>query len=724
MKKLFFLLVLILVPLCVLCACNEETPEASVPICQHRDTDDNALCDKCNESYTDGIDVLPPETAEPHTHVWGEWTETASPTCTTSGTKTRTCPCGEVQTESVPSSGHLPSDTWSCDESSHWKTCTRPDCRAELSKTTHVIALDRGSDSLYHWEICTQAGCNVILNKALHTPASDWTSDGAYHWKPCTQQGCRAEIRKAAHAPASTWTSDGSHHWQACTQAGCLVELNKAPHIPLSELAGDDTHHWRPCAQTGCTEKLCQATHTYGDPQQVGSSTCTAGAQSYRICGACLYQKFEGTVTPPGHLPAVAWSKDTTHHWKVCTRTGCNELLSRAPHSFDGENSCTVCLYHSDVDPGIVFTLQGGTYAVTDYTGAADAVVIPATYLGAAVTEIGEGAFADCDTLLLVHLPAGITAIRASAFAGCDNLKDIILAAESMLATIGEGAFLNCSSLKSVIVPNSVTEIGLSAFEGCSALESITLPFVGKTPNDAKKTHLGNIFGADSRMGNQKRVPTSLQTVVISGGTAIPDNAFYGCSSLTSITIPTGTESIGFYAFHHCDELLTFTIPENVVTIGEWAFSSCAKLTSISIPAAVTDIGIYGFAYCKALTTVTFAPNAQLTSLRDNLFMDCEKLDGIVLPAGLTKISYSVFENCTSLSAITIPASVANIGTYAFRGCTKLASVSFEDPTGWWTAIYFDMPPETPIPTSDLSDTGTAATSLTKTYCSDYLKRI
>ena len=50
MKKLLCILSLLLALVCVFAACNEE-------VCQHRDADDNALCDKCSESYTDGTDV-------------------------------------------------------------------------------------------------------------------------------------------------------------------------------------------------------------------------------------------------------------------------------------------------------------------------------------------------------------------------------------------------------------------------------------------------------------------------------------------------------------------------------------------------------------------------------------------------------------------------------------------------------------------------------------------
>ena len=95
MKKSLILLVLTAL-LCLVCAlaltaCEEE-PEAPAPVCQHRDADDNALCDKCNESYTDGTDVTVPPT---HAHSWSAWSVTTPATCNAAGVETRTCACGE-----------------------------------------------------------------------------------------------------------------------------------------------------------------------------------------------------------------------------------------------------------------------------------------------------------------------------------------------------------------------------------------------------------------------------------------------------------------------------------------------------------------------------------------------------------------------------------------------------------------------------------------------------
>ena len=41
-----------------------------------------------------------------HTHAFGDWEETTPATCTADGVKTRTCACGETETQTIPATGH------------------------------------------------------------------------------------------------------------------------------------------------------------------------------------------------------------------------------------------------------------------------------------------------------------------------------------------------------------------------------------------------------------------------------------------------------------------------------------------------------------------------------------------------------------------------------------------------------------------------------------------
>ena len=53
------------------------------------------------------------------------------------------------------------------------------------------------------------------------------------------------------------------------------------------------------------------------------------------------------------------------------------------------------------------------------------------------------------------------------------------------------------------------------------------------------------------------------------------DYAFYGCSVLTSLTLPSGVTSIGYRAFEGCSGLTSLTIPSGVTEIGGCTFYGC-----------------------------------------------------------------------------------------------------------------------------------------------------
>ena len=60
--------------------------------------------------------------------------------------------------------------------------------------------------------------------------------------------------------------------------------------------------------------------------------------------------------------------------------------------------------------------------------------------------------------------------------------------------------------------------------------------------------------------------------------TSIGDGAFYDCSGLTGVAIPSSVTSIGDSAFYDCSGLKSVTISEGVTSIGDFAFYGCSVI--------------------------------------------------------------------------------------------------------------------------------------------------
>ena len=211
------------------------------------------------------------------------------------------------------------------------------------------------------------------------------------------------------------------------------------------------------------------------------------------------------------------------------------------------------------------------------------------------------------------------------------------------------------STVSSDGITYTVTSIGHNAFYKCSSLTSVTIP---------------------------------------NSVTSIGYSAFEGCSSLTSVTIPNSVTSIGHSAFEGCSSLTSVTIPNSVTSIGGDTFYQCSSLTSVTIPNSVISIGYSAFEGCSSLTSVTI-PNS-VTSIGSRTFFECSSLTSVIIPNSVTSIGIYAFVRCSKMTSITIGSNITSIGQYAFYDCNNLSKVNVSNLSAWCD-IYFENEYSNPL---------------------------
>lgn len=410
-----------------------------------------------------------------------------------------------------------------------------------------------------------------------------------------------------------------------------------------------------------------------------------------------------------------------------CGESMGEQLVYEAPlgHQMSG-NECTRCglLVESQ---GLKYVCVGASYYMVVGMGSCTDrhLIIPATYSGLPVKEIGSDAFSR-KSFVSVFIPDSVSTIRKNAFNGCSGLKSVSLG--NSVVSVEEGAFSGC------------TNIEYNEYGGAR--------YLGNKDN----SYVALIESADK---NIVECEINQDTKVIAAG------AFAGCGKLREITVPSRVKTIGAKAFYDCTNLLSVTLGSALTDIGDKAFLYCHKLVEvydlspvifvtaeqfggsyigyyaldvftsrteesnlslnenkfafydngevrylmayhgenvkIDLPATgdyemyshafanldiesadasagPTSIGTYAFKNCKKLTSVLLPDG--MTAIAGGAFEGCAVLNDIDIPAGVTSIGSHAFMDCKALTSMVLPAGVTAVSDYTFMGCTSLENVS------------------------------------------------
>ena len=170
---------------------------------------------------------------------------------------------------------------------------------------------------------------------------------------------------------------------------------------------------------------------------------------------------------------------------------------------------------------------------------------------------------------------------------------------------------------------------------------------------------------------------------------SISEGMFYGCKTLTSITIPNSVTSIdgNFKSCIKLKEIIAASGSNSYSSIDGVLFNK-AKTTLITypigkegtnytIPNSVTTIKSIAFYGCTKLTAVTM-PNG-ITTIENAAFAGCTGIEYITIPNGVTTIDFETFAECSGLKHVIFGSGVTSIEDFAFSGCTGLLGMNLLD---------------------------------------------
>jgi hypothetical protein len=333
------------------------------------------------------------------------------------------------------------------------------------------------------------------------------------------------------------------------------------------------------------------------------------------------------------------------------------------------------------VEAQFITETNSGAITIDGYTGSGGDIGIPGILNGLPVVAIRGLAFYGQTSLTSVTISNGVSSIGNAAFYGCANITNISL--PNSMGSIAANAFESCLSLGSITIPAGVTSLGDSVFLTCNGLTAINV----SSTNPVYSSVAGVLF--------DKGKMTLIETpVLISGSYTVPntvtsvgDNAFYGCSNLTAISLDTNLMSIQSSAFAYCTGLTSLNIPGAVTNIGPSIFLGDNGLAAITVATnnpAFAGVGGVLFDHNKttliqyppAATTNNYVIPGTVTNIATSAFSYCNNLTNVTIPAGVAIIGDQAFEYCQNLMAVTVPNSVTNLGNMAFYNCTSLTQAA------------------------------------------------
>ncbi len=292
------------------------------------------------------------------------------------------------------------------------------------------------------------------------------------------------------------------------------------------------------------------------------------------------------------------------------------------------------------------------------------------------IVFIGKAAFSQTK-LNSVEIPSQLNDLGDYAFAYCQSLKNVSVKAP--IVSIPNYCFTNCTSLASVEYPVSVTSIGEGAFSGCAFTSFKLNDGVTEIQKGAfcHCTNLENVdWGKVVLIGNNAFEDTGFSTLILPASLEkIYMEAFKSCKKMEKVDL-SATKLTTIACFENCHALKTVVFPQTLTVIGLKCFDGCSSIEEIELPSSITTLSRRSFANMSRLKELDLS-NTQVKWIGSECFEDCSSIQRVVMPKTLKSIGNSAFENASMLKTIDLSnTQVHYMSNECFKGCKALEEVS------------------------------------------------
>lgn len=219
---------------------------------------------------------------------------------------------------------------------------------------------------------------------------------------------------------------------------------------------------------------------------------------------------------------------------------------------------------------------------------------------------------------------------------------------------IADGAFKDNTTLTSVNL-NKVSVIGNEAFYGCTSLSSVK--------GDGSVTSVGAyaFYGTPF-------IDKNKNTIVVLNNVAV------GGKPQGDVVLDEKISAIAPYAFSQNTAITSLRVPETLNTIGEGAFFGCTSLERIKLNNTLSHIGPLAFQGTAYLNT----NDKEFLVLGDGILVKYSGTsEDVTLPDNVKQIAGSAFYGNKNIKKITFTDNVSYIGMRSFMNCTALETVAF-----------------------------------------------